>query len=40
MNEEDQEEFRATLRRGNKILIAILIIIGIAFLLLKYYGKF
>lgn len=40
MNEEEQEELRATLRKGNRVLLAILIIIGIAFLLLRYYGKF
>lgn len=39
MKQEDYEEMKRDLRKGNKVLLAILISIGIAFLILKCYGK-
>jgi len=39
MKHEDYEEMKRDLKKGNKVLLAILITIGIAFLILKAYDK-
>jgi hypothetical protein len=39
MKQEDYDEMKKDLIKGNKVLLAILITIGIAFLILKYYDK-